>query len=155
MTDQVLVRLDDVLDTYPTAMFNIDVKTDDAVSPVIEILRAHDRMDRVCVASFGTRRIRRLRRTLGSGWCTAHARNEIAVIRLLAWLRLPLPRWGDVIQAPETQRGVTVVDRRLVEACHARGIAVHVWTVDDPDRMERLGDLGVDALITDRPDLAR
>ncbi len=43
----------------------------------------------------------------------------------------------------------------VVAAAHTRGKQVHVWTVNDPTRMSRLIDLGVDNLITDDPLLAR
>lgn len=65
---------------------------------------------------------------------------------------LPIP-W-DVFQVPERAGRRVVVDRRFVAAAHARGLAVQVWTVNDPVDMRRLAELGVDALITDRPDLA-
>src|SRR5262245_19257790 len=43
------------------------------------------------------------------------------------------------------------VDRSFVSAAHRRGLLVHVWTVNKPEDMQRLIDLGVDNLITDRP----
>ena len=50
---------------------------------------------------------------------------------------------------------VAVVDGPLVAAAHGTGLAVHVWTVNHEADMARLADLGVDAIITDRPELAR
>lgn len=47
-----------------------------------------------------------------------------------------------------------VVDDALVAACHAAGVAVNVWTVDDPDRLRQLALWGVDGLCTNVPDVA-
>lgn len=151
-TDDGLVLLDDLLSTHPETYFNIDIKTDETVEPAIRILRSHSVHDRVCIAAFGWRRLRRLRRELGPHWCSAYSRMEIVAARTAAWLRLPVPRFGDVVQAPREQKSATVIDRRFVDACHRRGIHVHVWTVNERDEVRRLRDLGVDALITDRPD---
>ena len=43
----------------------------------------------------------------------------------------------------------------LVSRAHARGLAIHVWTVNDEAAISRMCDRGVDALITDHPDRAR
>ena len=47
-----------------------------------------------------------------------------------------------------------IVDAALVAACHAAGIEVNVWTVDDPARMVGLVALGVDGICTNVPDVA-
>ena len=50
---------------------------------------------------------------------------------------------------------MTIVNQRFLDAAHKRGIAVHVWTIDDAMEMERLLDLGVDGIMTDRPAVLR
>ncbi len=47
-----------------------------------------------------------------------------------------------------------LVDRSFVEQAHAAGLAVNVWTVDDPERIVALAEVGVDAIITNVPDVA-
>lgn len=151
-TEDGLVRLDELLDRFPTAFFNIDIKTDATIEPATRTLVRADARRRVCVAAFGWRRLRAVRRVLRPGWCSAMAKPEIAITRIAAWLRLPVPRLADVVQLPTTYRGRTIVDRRFVDACHRSGVAVHVWTVNDADEADRLRALGVDAVISDRPD---
>ena len=55
------------------------------------------------------------------------------------------------IQVPPSFLGVAIVTERFVEAAHALGLAVHVWTVDDPAETECLCGIGVDGIMTDRP----
>jgi glycerophosphoryl diester phosphodiesterase len=43
----------------------------------------------------------------------------------------------------------------MIGRFHDAGVEVHVWTINDPDRMHELLDVGVDGLVTDRADLAR
>ena len=50
-----------------------------------------------------------------------------------------------------TWNGIKVIDRRFVRAMKAQGLQTHVWTVNEPDEMRHLLDLGIDGLMTDRP----
>ena len=60
----------------------------------------------------------------------------------------------DAFQVPETSGSTRVVSRRFVRYAHDAGLAVQVWTVNDEADMHRLLDWGVNAIISDRPDLA-
>jgi len=51
--------------------------------------------------------------------------------------------------------GITVVDQLFVDHAHELGMQVHVWTIDEPKEINRLLDLGVDGIMTDRIDTLR
>ncbi|HUX20538.1 MAG TPA: glycerophosphodiester phosphodiesterase, partial [Spirochaetia bacterium] len=59
------------------------------------------------------------------------------------------------IDTPAVTVAWPVVNRIFVERMHERGIAVLVWTVDEPELMRRMLNLGVDGLTSNRPDLFR
>jgi glycerophosphoryl diester phosphodiesterase len=60
---------------------------------------------------------------------------------------------ASVIQIPTKNSGIALDNRRLIRAAHRRKMAVHYWTINDPEEMRELIELGADGLITDRPDL--
>ncbi|MGW4116052.1 glycerophosphodiester phosphodiesterase family protein [Actinosynnema sp. NPDC004786] len=153
---EAVCRLADLLEELPDAMVNIDVKADSAVEPVLEVLRRADALGRVCLASFSERRLAELRRRGGPGLLTSMGPRSAGA--LWAAGRVPLvglPVRGAVAQVPVRQGRLLVVDGRFVRAAHRRGLEVHVWTVDEEAEMRRLLDLGVDGLVTDRPDRLR
>ncbi len=157
---QPVCRLADLLEELPTALLNIDVKADSAVGPVLELLRRTGAWDRVCLASFSERRLRRLRRAAGPRLLTSMGTASVVALRvrsLLPWLplHLLLPLGAHLAQVPLRRGPVPVVDPALVRHARRHGIEVHVWTVDDPGVMGVLLDAGVDGLVTDRPDLLR
>ena len=92
---------------------------------------------------------------LGPGLCWSPAHSGVLRLWLAGWgLPVAVPDFP-CVQVPTHFKGIPVVTRRFVKAAHARGIQVHVWTVDDEAEMERLLDLGVDGVMTDRPTLLR
>jgi glycerophosphoryl diester phosphodiesterase len=62
---------------------------------------------------------------------------------------------GELAQLPVRWCGMPVMDRSLVRYAHRLGVEVHAWTVDRATQMQELLDLGVDGLVTDRPDVLR
>lgn len=144
-------RLDELLAAWPDVRWNIDCKTDRGVDPLADLLQRQHLLDRVCLSAFSDLRLLRLRRRLGHGLCSGAGPAELTAIRYLGWT-LPGPL---AAQVPVRRGRVTVVDERFVARAHRRGIAVHVWTIDDPAEMARLLDLGVDGIMTDRPGVLR
>jgi glycerophosphoryl diester phosphodiesterase len=59
----------------------------------------------------------------------------------------------NVFQVPTKSSGITIMTSHFVRAAHERNIRVDVWTIDEPEEMNRMLDMGVDGIITDRPDL--
>ncbi|MBM6399081.1 glycerophosphodiester phosphodiesterase family protein [Phycicoccus sonneratiae] len=156
--------LADLLEAFPTARVNIDVKADDALAPTLEVIRAHGATGRVCIGSFSPRRVRAARRALGPGVATAAGQVGTALLRVSPalvsrLLHTPAP----VLQIPAEHRvggrTVTLVTPGLVRRAHGLGKQVHVWFHDwsreDADEFHRLLDLGVDGLVADRIDVLR
>lgn len=141
--------LDELLDAFPTARFNLDLKADASVAAVARAVDAHAAHDRVCVGSFSTPRLRRFRRLAGPRVATAVSPAGVAAFATPGARRLGALDAGVALQVPTRHRGVPVVTRGLVEAAHAAGRVVHVWTINDPGQMDALIDLGVDGLVSD------
>ena len=150
-------RFADLLEAFPDARFNIDVKSDDAVDPTLAVLRDADALDRVCLASFSGERLARLRAT-APAVPTCCSRAEIALLRFGPSRRLQSlgrRRGGACLQVPIRTRQATVVTPGFVRRAHAVDLQVHVWTIDDPAEMRYLLDIGVDGLMSDRVDVLR
>ncbi len=159
-----LPRLEQVLTELPDTRITVELKTGTAVAPVLEVLARTDSWHRVCLGSYQDGWLNRARRLAGPRLCTSLGQASAFGLRSRAWLdgmpwpapRLPGPPVvGNLAQLPHRFGRLTVVDRDLLRAAHASGREVHVWTVNDPARMTELLDLGVDGLISGRPDLLR
>jgi glycerophosphoryl diester phosphodiesterase len=147
---------EELLETFPGARWNVDVKAEPALRPLLELLDRTGTWDRVCVGSFSEPRVARAQRLAGPRLATSYGTRGILGLRLLSYgIPAALRRSAVAAQVPESQSGIPVVDHRFVRAAHARGLQVHVWTVNEPQRMHRLLDLGVDGIMTDHIDTLR
>lgn len=154
-------RLAELFDAFPSARFNIDIKAPGAIVPLWRTIEEYAAHERVCVGSFSDRRLAAFRRLARGRVATAAGPSGAVAARFLpalvtGWLHSP----AAAFQLPATMdlpggRTLPVVTAGLLARAHAIGKQVHVWTVDDPDEMTRLLDLGVDGIVTDRPELLK
>jgi glycerophosphoryl diester phosphodiesterase len=147
--------LAELLTAFPDYRFNVDAKSDGAVDLLAATIAEHDAYDRVCVSSFGIRRLHRLRRLLGRRVASAASSLGVAVHRFLPWLTAVLDTPAPVLQIPLDRRvlgyRLELLTPALLQTVHRAGKQVHVWTIDEPAEMERLVEAGVDGIFTDRP----
>jgi glycerophosphoryl diester phosphodiesterase len=150
----VIPTLAEVLAACSPLAVNVEIKPDgvDAlrstlIAKVVELLQSEAPSRDFLVTSFDhdiCDQVRALDATLPTGLLNAH---------------------GDSLQADLDRAGSAghvainpwfgLVTKEFVDRAHALGIAVNVWTVDDPEQMRALADMGVDAIITNVPSLCR
>ncbi|HEY8826870.1 MAG TPA: glycerophosphodiester phosphodiesterase family protein [Jatrophihabitantaceae bacterium] len=148
--------LAELLDAWPHARVNIDIKAEHCVGPTIDAIRRTRSIDRVCVGAFSGSRVAAMRRGLGPRLCTSLGPREALALRAPRALRRMSRRGlGRCAQVPARIGRLPFVDGRYLAAAHDLGLQVHVWTVNDPAEMIRLLDLGVDGLMTDAADVLR
>jgi glycerophosphoryl diester phosphodiesterase len=159
-----LPLLEHVLTELPYTRITVELKSETVVEPVLDVLERTDSWHRVCLGSYHDGRLRRARASAGPRLCTSMGQGAAVGLRTRAWLdglpaplrRLPAPPApGELAQLPRRFGPLTVVDAALLRAAHASGREVHVWTVDAPAEMAALLDLGVDGLLSDRPEVLR
>ena len=144
-----------VLERYRDVRIIIELKENSVElgRATVEVVRRADAVERVCLGSFG-RAVLRAVRVLDPGLATSAAREEVRWALYRSWVRWPVSRVGyGGYQVPELSGSTRVVSPAFVQAAHAAGLAVQVWTVDAEADATRLLAWHVDALITDRPDL--
>ncbi len=147
-----------LLEEFPQARFNIDIKAAGAVQPLVDLLDRAGAHERVCIGSFSQRRLDAFRAASGGRVATSASPAEVALFAALPSGRAArLATRGRVaaLQVPHRRGRLRVVTPGLVRRAHAARAHVHVWTVDEPAEMDELLDMGVDGLITDRTDVLK
>jgi glycerophosphoryl diester phosphodiesterase len=148
-----LALFDDLCDSYPDAYWNIELKSDHAIGPTVDLIRRRDLGPRVCLSTFSDMRMWKLRRAVsGLGSATSTPKYATLWLRVTSYISfLPYRRSADVSQAPVERKGIPILDERFVRRAHDKGVAVIAWTIDAPAEMHRLLDLGVDGINSDVP----
>jgi glycerophosphoryl diester phosphodiesterase len=144
--------LEELLGAWPQLHWNIDVKRREAISPVVEAIKRTGSVNRVLVASFAGSRAARVRAALGPELATGAGRLTVASLVVAKVVSFwPVSSDAVAAQVPPRDGLIPIVDAAFVRVCHRAGLAVHVWTINTSAEMDRLLDLGVDGIMTDRP----
>ncbi len=161
--DERMPRLDEVLEEFPELYLNLDAKTDAVVEPLLATLAEQDAFGRTLIASFSEKRLEKIRAVDDPQLTTSLGVAPVVRLMFAAETVSSAESWRvatssssiRAVQVPERMRGIRVVNPRFIATAHAAGLAVHVWTVNEPAQMVRLLDWGVDGLVTDRPTMLR
>jgi glycerophosphoryl diester phosphodiesterase len=148
-----LSTLEEVLVELPGVRFNVDIKQAEPsmVKPLLALLRRLRAEDRVTLASFRWRTLVDVRRR---GYAGDTSLSQAEVAALLSAPRRSfrnLPFVGIAAQIPVRVGPLRLATRRFIDKCHAVGLRVDFWTINQPDEAERLLALGADGIMTDDP----
>ncbi len=145
--------LDEAFETIgPDLVVNVELKIEGwrpngLEQAALDVIKRHNSAQRVIVSSFNPfalRRFRALAPDIPIGYL--YSPDEPFYLRY-GWLMFGVPH-----EARHPQH--TMIDAAYMAWAKRNGYRVNTWTVDDPDRIRTLRDLGVDAVITNRPDVA-
>jgi glycerophosphoryl diester phosphodiesterase len=137
----------------PDVTFNVDAKPegDAVVDTMVALVRRLGAQHRVRIASFHAANLRRAR-ALGYEGETGLGQGEVTRLVFLPLARLKrAPVRGNAAQVPLHVGPIRLDTRAFIEKCHALGLRVDYWTVNDEATALRLLELGADGIMTDDP----
>ena len=152
--------LEEIFQSYPDMRMNIEIKqeTPSMVRPFCNLIHDYNMQDKILVATFHQATMNEFR-DVCPDVITSMVEPEIQLFFGLnvAYLGALFQAPGAAFQVPLTSSlpiigEVDVVTERFVRVAHSHNIQVHAWTINETAEMERLIELGVDGIITDRPD---
>jgi len=148
--------LEEVFQAFPEMRMTIEIKQADPPigAAFCDLMRTYGMLDKVLVASFNSEAMKEFRAVCPEA-ATSAPQDEVLTFYVLYRLGLgqAYTPAGQAFQVPEERFGLRVLTPRFVRAAHGRNLEVQAWTINAPEDMQRMIALGVDGIITDRPDL--
>jgi glycerophosphoryl diester phosphodiesterase len=143
-----------VFSRFPETRFNLELKDEtlEAARALAALVRERSLEDRVLVASSHEPVLSELRMATGGAVATSASAREALDYLVCYWMERTCPATYSALQIPAVG-WLGLTSARFVGRAHAHGLAVHFWTVDDPERMRALLAVGADGIMTNRPDV--
>jgi len=146
--------LDEAMEAIGDLPAILEVKSAAAGLALAEWLPGRPEFERIIVGGFEAEEVGPAGRT--ARWRCAY---QTDLLGFVLWgklgVRRPLPHDLTAAMVPVRKGAVRIVTRSFVRRMHDQGKGVFVWTVNRPEEMRRLFDLGVDGLISDYPAVLR
>ena len=158
---------EELLTAFPHTRISVEIKQKGdlglaALKEAVRLIEKHDAFDRVLLASFHanvSREIKRLQREglVPEGFM--YSPDIIGTAKYYACMTAGVEALFSeniaVLQISTGELGFDFATKKMVESAHARGVAVHYWTIDDEEEMRMIIELGADGIMTDNPSLLK
>jgi glycerophosphoryl diester phosphodiesterase len=148
--------VEEVFQRFPNYPMVIEIKQESPsmAEPFCALIRNYNMSDKVLVPSFSDQAISEFRAACPEV-ATAASSDEVRNFVIANFLMATnlLNPFYQAFQVPEESGGIPVVIPHFVNSAHDHGLQVHIWTINEEDDMRRFIDLGVDGIMTDRPDI--
>jgi glycerophosphoryl diester phosphodiesterase len=155
-----VVTMEEAINRFPDTILNLDIKDTfrEAPDEVARALLETKRTEKIMIASFHPPQLKRFRERAPMIPTSAHP-NEIRNFIMGVNMRMMRMFFKSVpykaFQVPERSGSVRIVTSEFIKAAHDRDIAVHVWTINTRNDMERLLSMEVNGIFTDYPAILR
>ena len=143
-----LLTLEDTLKEFPHVNFNIDLKVKEAIQHSVKVVADLNSFDRVCFASFHSSHTKKVLH-LNQNAIVSMSMKDVALFKFFKIYNKRIK----VIQIPIKWKGIKLLTRNLMQEAYKNNLLVHVWTVNDEVTINNLIDIGVNGIITDKPEL--
>ncbi len=155
--------LEDLIVAFPNNRINVEIKQKGELGmkclrAVLELLEKYDAWDRVVLASFHSEIYDEYVRLQKAGEVPEtfmYSPGTEGATRFVVLHLTGLDRFFTdgmcVFQLPTEEIGITLATEYLVDTAHKHNLAVHYWTINDPEEMRQLIEIGADGIMTDYP----
>lgn len=148
-----LPNFEDVLIAFPTTRFNVDIESKDigTVYRVVELIKKHHSVSRVCLTSYHLEVHRWLNDLKYEGERGLSSLELLWVFMLPVSFLKTLGLSGRRAQVPLRSGPVQFAGSYFIEKCHSLGVQVDFWVVNQLETAKKLVALGADRIMTDDP----
>ncbi len=139
-----IIELGNLLEEFPKIKFNIDIKDPKTLTPTIKILDSFNAYSKVCLASFKSPILWRLKKIRPQS-CVSMGVFDVLVFKVFHKIINDV----DCIQVPIKWKGINVLTKSLTEIAHLNNLKVHVWTLNSEEQIVKMLNLNVDGIMSD------